>query len=388
MKQFNWRKSLQFAFAAIILTVFLLSIMQVAFAENNYPENEKKEKEIKFTISNAEKIANASTAVSITTAQAQAAEHKDVAEENETDDNEEEESETNESVFDKADRIGIKAEQQLEKARAQIMNAREDYLQAKEKYIEAKQHHVEQKEMLVQMKTIVKQCKSNTEECQNKKLDLKLGYYNYLLRVSDVVGKFLEKLESRINDDTELSPENKEKALGKVTALKERLALLQEKIDAFTAETSKEEINAAVTELKDIKSGAQDIQKMSVAMLMNAKLEKIVEKHDEYRNGMEMRIKALEDQSANVAELKKLLEKFDEKSAELKEDYETAKNMWERVETAKDFSDFVQDVHKAQMEVRNDLKETKEILKEFLAQYREIKKDLEPAENTNTTLEE
>lgn len=272
--------------------------------------------------------------------------------------------------------IKEQAMQGLQQARTQLINSREEYQKIKQGYAAAITTQVEHRQTLQQLNKAVKKCNTEAPDCLQAKLELKRGIKNHLLKTIDVVERALDKLTNQVENIEGLSDEEREKALEIVITLEDRLNQVTEKINAFNEETSREEISTVITELKKIAQDTKKLQRRLVALLVNIKLGQLVEKHEEFRNGMQLRIDSLKTEGADVSELESLLKVFDDQVEALKEDYETANTKWKNIDSAANFDTYVKDLRSAQNEVRKDLKGTKKALRDFIQKYTEIKRDL------------
>ncbi len=338
--------------AVLVLALFLLSIIPVALAEKGLDSDNTK----------GLRFAN---------------EVNGDNNHDETDSNDKEDSE--QSKVDKLVGVAQKAEKGLQAAKQQIRDAQEEYPKLKENFQEAKRVQKEQREQVTKLDKDAKKCDPQTEECKKIKSDLKLGVKNHLQKTSDVVNRALDKLANRIENIAGLTVEEQEGALALVTSLRAELSPVQEKVAAFTAETTKEEIRTAIKEMQDIADKARKLQRRLVGLMINAKLNQLIAKHEEFRNGMQSRIDTLKEAGADVQGLELLLNRFDEQIVALKGDYAVAQNRWLEVNTTEDFDEFIRNLHNAQHFVRNDLTETKKTLRDFIQQYKEIKQSLETA---------
>ncbi|MBU0470256.1 MAG: hypothetical protein KKA62_05850 [Nanoarchaeota archaeon] len=348
-------KYLQKMFAVLVLAIFVMSIVPAALA-NGKSSNDNNSVSISYT-ENEDQSEGTSTVEGLVKAKVQAKERIE------------------------------KAEEKIEDVKERLLSVRESYLKAKEKYEETKEKHKELVAQLSETRKKVKSCLKDSDDCTEKNKELRRDYNQYLLRVSDVILSSLEKLSVRVEDVKEISDENREKALAEIADVEDRLKDYQTKVGSFSEETPKEEVLAALKELKEFKGEVRKIQKKLVALMMNSKLKKIVDKHDEFRNGMESRMESLKEQGADISKLEDLLEEFDGKSAELKEHFDYADGLWEKITTAQDFDGVVKEWHEAQKTVREDLQETKEILRKFIHEFKEIKKGLN-GESSEDSVEE
>ena len=124
-----------------------------------------------------------------------------------------------------------------------------------------------------------------------------------------------------------------------------------------------------------------------VGLLVNAKLRTLVEKHLDLHDVMQERIDHLVEQGADVIALTEILAEFDVEVEELQTDFEIAQEMWMNIDVTDDFDTFNRELRKARHEVRKDLLETRESLRDFVAAYKKIAAGLN-AENETEEPEE
>lgn len=269
-------------------------------------------------------------------------------------------------------------------AKEKFKQARERYLAAKEKYKEAKERFKEQKEKLQQMKARVKACVDDSEECQNLKKELRQGAKKHLLKTSDLILRSLEKLINRVKESKVLTAEEKEEALERISGLERKLAAKKEEIEALAEDVTAAELREKIKELKALWKKVRKEQRWIVTQLINNKLGNIVNKHEEYYNAMQMRITNLEEQGVNAEELKAIAERFKGAVDQLKESQEEADQAWREAKSNPDALELAKEKHR---QVREKLKETKKILREFIVKYKELSREI-AAERTTGEVEE
>ena len=280
--------------------------------------------------------------------------------------------------------IKEQAEKKLVEAKKQIEKARDRYLQAKEKYAEARKAHLENKEKLLQMNKDLKSCISDKKDCETIKMNLRYGVENHLIKTSDVILRSLEKLSEHVENAENLDEADKEEVLSDISELKGKVNDLNDRVEALGSEATKEAIKEEIDNLKELAKEARILQKRTVGLLVNTKLQNFINKLDEIHNSMQYRIDNLEEKgadSSDLAELKDLMAEYDKKVEVVKGDYETAKEKWKGIDSYSDFDKFIRDLRDAQNKVRDDLKDTREAVRNFMDKHREIVKNL----NTEVT---
>jgi len=266
--------------------------------------------------------------------------------------------------------------ERLSKAKVTQEKARERFNVAKGKYVLAKERYQEHKSELVQLKEKANVCQrdSEEEECPNLKLNLKMGVKNHLLKTSDLIERSLERLTQKIVDSETLTEEQKEDALVKINELQETLLVEKENVEALSEETTAEELRDAVKSLKGTWQDVSKGQKNHIASLMHSKTGTAVEKHGGLVNSMEARIASLEKAGADVSELAEVLDRFRDHVGLLNEDYATAKEAWQ---SAEDRKEVLSEWKEAQLTVRERMVGSKTILRDFITKFKELKQNLD-----------
>ncbi len=246
---------------------------------------------------------------------------------------------------------------------------RERYHELKVRHKEARTSYHEHRVELRQLKKDAKGCKEDSEDCPNKRLALKKGVKQHLLKTEALIDRSLEKLTNRVEASKALSEEDKEEALAKIAGLEERLTTAREKVEALKDEATNEDLKAAIKELKQTWQDIRKEQRRIVASLVRAKLESVVEKHVEFENGMQMRIDQLQEQGVDTSELEKMKEEFASELEDVKEKQQEADEAWQQAGEGS-----INEFREAQRIFREEMEGTKEVLRKFMREYRQLKK--------------
>ncbi|PIN76596.1 hypothetical protein COV17_01865 [Candidatus Woesearchaeota archaeon CG10_big_fil_rev_8_21_14_0_10_36_11] len=260
--------------------------------------------------------------------------------------------------------------QKMEKVRERLQSANKGYMAAKEKYEDAKKIFGERKEELVQIRERARVCLDDTDECKNVKRNLKVGVKNHLANAGDLILRSLDKLVERVSDSTQLSDEEKESTLEKITLLEEELTALTHDIESMADDASAEELRDAITKMKLSWQEIRKEQRMVIAALSKSKLDNLIEKHGEYGNGMEMRIADLKEQGVDTSNLEKIHSDFKERVSLLEKDQVRAQEMWVNVKTGKESVD---EWKRTQDILKEDLKNTRELLRAFIEEFTAVR---------------
>jgi len=268
---------------------------------------------------------------------------------------------------------GKQAKNLIENTKEKIVQTRERLQFLKTKHLEAKEKFEEQKQNVLKIRDRVKACQEDSEECLKVKKDLKVGVKNHLVKTSDLILRSLDKLVDQIENAKNLTDEEKEDALAKVTVMEEELTAKKTELEALGGDVTAEEIKAGIKELKELWNRIRKEQRWIVTQLINNKMGTVVDKHDEFYNAMEMRISSLEDKDVSEEDLtnvKAVMEEFKEAVDNLKADQEEAEEAWA---DAKYDPEALELAKEKQQVVREDMKETKDLLREFVVEFNKVK---------------
>ncbi|HLC51960.1 MAG TPA: hypothetical protein VJI98_01815 [Candidatus Nanoarchaeia archaeon] len=257
------------------------------------------------------------------------------------------------------------AREKVIEARERVQKVREQYSVAKRKYDEAKDVYNTNRDRLIQLRDRAKECDEN---CQVRRTELKLGTLNHLIKTSELIEKSVEKLISRLGE-APISDEEKARALEALEAVEVKVIEQREKVENLTANATNDEVREAIADLKQTWKDVRMTQRRIIASLTDAKFENLIEKHQEYDNGLSLRIDQLREKGVDVARLEGLQRQFQTNLEKLVSDYEIANGFWMQTEEGLDKLD---EWHTAQLRVREDLKESQLLLRRFLAVYREL----------------
>lgn len=243
----------------------------------------------------------------------------------------------------------------------------------REEYKEAKENYHEHREKLHQLKKEAK-CKDGSEQCNAKKDDLKRGVTQHLLKTIELIESSLNRLTERVESSKVLTEDEKEQALEQIATLEAEVTIDRERVEALVETATNEELRLVIKDLKETWREVRKTQKRIIANLISSKLDHLVDKHAEYQNGMEARIAELRTAGVDVSELEHLLDVFKSNLAELEKDQNAVHEKWLEIRARKGS---IEAWHETQLQVREDMKESKEILRKFIALYKELKDDVE-----------
>ncbi len=261
------------------------------------------------------------------------------------------------------------ARQKLEQARETMKKAKEEYDRVKSKYEDVKKEHKKTSSELADLNKKAKSC-THEDDCSIKKGALKKGVQQHLLKTIDLIDRSLEKLTNRVEKSNVLSAENKEQALARILELETTLIAEKEDVLALSGNSTNQEVRQAVKDLKKTWQDVRKEQKRIVSLLISKKQENLAEKHDDYAVRLQEKIDELAVQGADTVELNAIYGQFLAATEQLKADTAAAKEAWTRARTG---TGTMAEWEAAQLKVREDLAATKELLKQFMQLYEQLK---------------
>lgn len=249
---------------------------------------------------------------------------------------------------------------------------REEYQRFKEKHREAREDFEEHRKELQERKRMAKECAEESGECHQKKDELKRGVKQHLVKTIEVIDRSLEKLTNRVEDSEALSAAEQEQALSAIAALEVQLTAQKQQVEALlTAEgTTNAQLRTAIQDLKHLWQEVRKEQRWIVAQLIRSKLDHAVEKHVEYETTLQAKIEELKSAGKDTTALQAIYDRFVGEVAELNRLQAEAELQWS---AAAGDPEKLRAWKQAQEAVREQVKETKQVLREFMSAYRQLK---------------
>ncbi|HLD00480.1 MAG TPA: hypothetical protein VJC39_01940 [Candidatus Nanoarchaeia archaeon] len=277
---------------------------------------------------------------------------------------------------DKVKRVQLK----LEEVKDKIKLFREKSEELKEKYQFAKSKVAEQKLKLVDLRDQVDNCRQDNDSCSLRKLDLKNGVKIHLEKTLELIESSLERLVNRVNELDSLTEEEKESLLLEIETLQEKLNLHKDEILAgLTEESTAQEYREAIKEVKSLWQESKHIQRKVIANMVNSRLDNLLEKHREMVDGMQLRIDDLAEQGVDTTTLVSLRDRFISAVNDAEVQFEKVKRLTPGVGEGAG-----EDWREAHQDMMKMLKEAKEILRKFLAEYKNLREELKEEETDDS----
>jgi len=221
----------------------------------------------------------------------------------------------------------------------------------KEKHEQSKEALEEHRAVLLRLNGAVKNC-DDSDLCLKAKAELRLGAKNHLLRTLNVIETWLERTANEGSDDAAL--------------LLEDLAEVKLHVEALTAESTGDEYNAVIKEVRELWVKAKAVQKKAVGAMIQVKTEETVDKYLGVSNSMQVRIDNVGRLGGDTETLTEIMVKYQELMDELKTKREEAKTAWQAAEDKESAYEAWKASHD---EIQDLLEESRSIVREFVQEY-------------------
>ncbi len=381
--------------SAMVLMVFIASIIPTALAEREDEQNEQREEQQGFRIEVTQV-----TEDTLETGRATEQEREEESQGTGRNARAVLEQERNEVLEDiRKERKEIKEE--LQEARTEARNAgekfstegkafvkeqmkelREKYTNLKEEYKQKRDEYQNYRHELKEKHKQAKECDEESTECTEKKFELKRGVQQHLFKTIELIDRSLEKLTNRVESSEKLTEEEKQDALQKISTLEVKLTGTKERVDAMSGNTTNAELRVAIRDLKNVWQEVRKEQRRIIASLMSSKQEIVLEKHDESSSGMEEKIGKLRAEGKDVSTLAEIHLRFVDELEKLKEIVAIAREKWQE---AKEGKESFEAWKSAEKDVQAQMKKTKEVLREFTKEYKRLTGKITIAAETEET---
>ncbi len=239
-------------------------------------------------------------------------------------------------------------------------------------------HHNE----MLKIRAELKSCAG--ESCDTKKTELKHEVVHHVDKTLDHIDASFDHLRQRINASASLTAEEKDAALEAIAELEVKVDAEKAKLAELDQNATKEEVKESIKDVKELVKDVRKEQRRSIALLVSAKLDHIVDRHEALSTSMQTRIDGVTAAGADASTLIAIKANFDANTEVLEADVKAAHDLW--VEAAADKGKM--EAWKAAHEkVRADLKVSKELLREFVAEFREVRSHTTVEAESSTDVE-
>ncbi len=377
------KKTIKKCATVLVLALFILSIVPMAFAEEGKEITTKVEDDITTKVEVDDNSVNVDAEVKAqaqteTTSEKESDKDSFKSQKDTFKDQKEafkgEFKESQKQMKEQREAMKESFKERREFTKEQIEQMRERMNEAKDKYEQARERYKEQKDDLKDLRDQFKGCKEDdaSENCVKVRKNVNTGVKNHLAKTIELIDNSVARLREHVNNSDVLSDEDKQSALASINKLEEQVTAEKDKVLAMGEDVSKEDLKVAVKELKQLWQDVSKQQRRIVAMLTSSKLDNLVEKQKEIAASMQKRIDDAKAKGLDTAELESILVEFNASVAKVEESQKIARTFWQQTEDIS--KEGMEKWHDAQEDVREDVKDSREILREFVHQYKELTK--------------
>jgi len=260
-------------------------------------------------------------------------------------------------------------------AQTELAQARSQYQLAKEHYLDVKEAYLNQRATFLRAKNAYQTCKDlDTEECQEKRDEIKSNAKPYLLHVADLVLKELERVKAKVESSEDLSEEE----IAEIVAdLEEKIAEVEDAkavIENLDEDSTREEINDAAKTIRQAWSHTKVALKKHVGRLVNARLGNIILRTEVLEKRLYKARDKLEARGLDVSALDEMLDDFSTKLDIAADKYNEARDIWSDANTPGEVDEAAKEVHALLVEAKEALKEAKDLLRDVVKEIKQLNK--------------
>jgi hypothetical protein len=213
------------------------------------------------------------------------------------------------------------------------------------------------------------QADKEAEDCRSARQGLRGSALDHLVKTGDVLIASLEKTAER------LEASDHENAADSLVVVNDAIIAIQATVDEISAmdhdTVEAQTVKDAIAELKELAKDAKKVNRGAVARLTHEKLGQVVEKQALFADSMQNKLTELETAGYDVTTLDVIYGEFLNNKDEVDAAYRTAQATFDAFHageaTAKEWqADF--------QVAREELKESKKILRSFVEEYRTLTK--------------
>ncbi len=278
-----------------------------------------------------------------------------------------------ERVAEKASLKAIKDDEKvkMDAFKENVKKYREEFKTAVEKHKEIREEYTTERNNLLKLRDEAQGCAKDSADCKAKKDDVKKGVLKHLENTINLIDSSLARLKAHVQASTTLNDADKTRVLAQIDASEVSLTVEKEKVQtlAQSANVTNVQLKDAVKELKKIWQDVTESQRKIIGELTTSKMEHVGENHAQYATSMQTRIDHLKSKSVDTTDLEKIKAEFVDAQKKLDADRTSSLDAWRAAEN----KDSARDAwHAAQTTVKDDLEQSKEILRRFLSLYKEL----------------
>ncbi len=251
-------------------------------------------------------------------------------------------------------------------AQDKLTKARENYLATKERYQIARQNYIAAQKGFKEAKTRFKECEGEeTAECNQWREEIKERAKEFLLNTADRIIEHLNKIKAKVESNEDLSEEEVAEILEEIDEM------IQEIENAKSTVESSEDKDEIIEASKTIKQAWLRVKRrllIHTGRIVNARIGGIIVKIKHLEVRLERILARMEEKGINTSEIQSLVDEFNAKINESKENYENALDKFKEAASAAN----VETAHELAVEGHRYLKAAHKSLQEAQHLLRDI----------------
>jgi chromosome segregation ATPase len=253
-------------------------------------------------------------------------------------------NETNKTMLKQRIQQHVMAKRMITKEKLDA--AKDRYKLAKQHYLTAKKAYLGQKGNFTKAKEAYKNCKDDdSEECGKKRKQLKQNAKPHLLKAADLVLKELEKMKERVQASEDLSDEEVARIVAEIEQTISDVEDAKDTIENLDENSTNDEYNAAAKTIRDAWKKARMKLKKHAGRLVNARLGNIILRTEKLEKRLYNARDKLEEKGMDVSTLDEKLDEFSDKLDTAADKYNEARSKWSDANTPGEVDDVAKDVH-------------------------------------------
>ncbi len=248
-----------------------------------------------------------------------------------------------------------------------LQNLKENHKEKKEKYLikskDAKRLHKE-----------LRECRSTQEDCSDLFHKRNNIIRQQILSASEYITSALDKLENRVEASETLDEDEKDFLFEEIAT--DRLAI-ENAVNNLKGlsedeDVNGEEIREAIKELKVVMKTAHPNFKWTIAILINSKINGIVEDFDTSVEKIEDKISLAEEEGYDTSNLEDLLGEYDTLVENARNNHQAAQDLYISAFNDGRNQDVAEEGRALQQDARENLREAKSVLKKIFQELRTL----------------
>ncbi len=256
---------------------------------------------------------------------------------------------------------------------AQLTKARDQYELFKQRYLTAKEKYTTQKARFLEAKDAYKNCKgSDSTECGEKRDQIRSQAKPHLVNAADLVLNELEKTKAKVQASEDLSEEEIAEIVADIDENIQEVEDAKAVIDSLDDDSTNQEINEAAKTIRNAWQKAKMALKKHAGRLVNARLGNIIHRTEMLEKRFYTARDNLVERGLDVSALDDSLEEFSAHLDTAADKYLKARSLWSDANTSGEVDDAASQVKGLLDEAKDELKEAKDLLRDIVREIKQL----------------